>query len=344
MSSTSTCGCGARARDGYLCRACTRQLREALADLAPGQTQLPSYATGPAGRGRSTRWDTTAGVLVGGLADHLATTVTRQARIEPGSGGTERPLVFHEKAAEVRSLLILTLGPWARWLLEHERPQPPAPCPHRDPVGADCRACAVDAATLQRMATARWRRTAAAVTENPAPAAAYLLERLDTIRQQPEASQLHAAVVDVLERVTRVIDRPGELVAAGACGNELPDGALCPRALYADPAEDHVTCPACEFRWKVAERRAWLLTSAQDSLGTAATISAALTRLDQPVTVDRIYQWKRRGRLAQHGTDATGAPLYRLGDVVDLLVEAARAEQERARRPSGRRQSDRATA
>lgn len=325
---SASCGsCGGKVPDGHLCRSCGRQLREALADLAPGRSLLPGHAVGLAGRGRSIRWDAPSAVVVGGLAGQLDTTVTRQARLTaPGKRGKgdTGPTPFHEKGAEIRSMLRNTLGPWVAWLLEMERPTPDAPrCRHRDPVGVDCRRCAVEGAQAHAVRRARWIRAAAAVSAGDVGAmAAYLLDRVNVIEGQEEAPVLRSAVLDAVRRVERVIDREPEKVAAGECGAELPDETVCQRQLYADPTEPFVICPACETRWSVTDRRAWLLASAEDSVANAATISAALTRLDQPVTADRIYKWRERGRLVQHGADPRGAPMYRLGDVLDLLSES----------------------
>lgn len=350
MTSTDCASCGASSPDGYLCRTCGRQLREALADLAPGRQLLPAHAEGPAGRGVSTRWDVPSAVVVGGLAGHLDTTVARQSRIgarTKQAKGDLGPPPFNEKGAEVRALLVHTLAPWAAWMLETERPTVDAPaCRHRDPIGVNCRRCAVDLVQQHAMRRARWARTAAAVTDGDVGAlAAYLLERVNVIEGRDEAGRFHADILRAVRKLEQIVDQPAEMLAAGRCGAELPGGMACRRDLYADTEQPFVTCPKCRTRWPVAERRARLLASAEDALENAATIATALTRLDHPVTADRIYKWKERGRLVQHGTDRRGAPLYRLGDVVDLLaadmqkaeerrVKAAKAEVARARKAS----------
>ena len=38
-----------------------------------------------------------------------------------------------------------------------------------------------------------------------------------------------------------------------------------------------------------------------------------------PVTPELVRKWKYRGRLVSRGHDTPGSPLYRVGDVVDLL-------------------------
>lgn len=354
--STNTCGCGAPVTDSYLCRACTRALREALTDLAPGRSYLPGHAIGTAGRGTTTRWDAPSAVVVGGLAGQLDTTVARLARIGDRStvAGGEKPVNFHEKGAEIRTLLMSTFAPWAAALLESERPtiQPPG-CRHRSAIGVDC-PCVVQLAQAHTARRTRWTRTAAAIRGGDVGAtASYLLSRMSVIQGDAGAPVLHAAVLEAVRRVERVIDREPERVAAGECGAELPNEILCTKVLYVDPEEAYVICPACKTRWSVAERRAWLLAAAQDSLGNAATIATALTRLDQPVTPELIRKWKERGKLIPHGNEPpppcrdhqgigrqpqsceacrskVGVPLYRLGDVVDLLTDSMAAASRRS--------------
>jgi hypothetical protein len=334
--STHPCpACGTPAPDTTLCATCVRELRDALTDLAPGRPQLPTHATGPAGRRPSLRWDLPTAVHVGGLADHLQTTTARLARIGTATGPSAvKPPPFHEKAAAVRDHLLQALTPWARHALELHRPtpQPPA-CRHRDPVGVDCRPCALDAPAAHAARIARWNAATAALDRGDLAAiATQLLDDLHTLTVRDDAADLHHTVTTAVAQVERVIDRPADEWFAGDCGAEHDDGHLCDVPLYAEPGATYVTCTdragrtGCGTTWSVADRRTWLLKSAEDHLGTATLISQALTRLDQPVTADRIRKWKQRGRLTER---PEGSKLYRLGDVLDLL---AADDQAHARR------------
>jgi len=66
-------------------------------------------------------------------------------------------------------------------------------------------------------------------------------------------------------------------------------------------------------------RREWLLEAAEDRLERAAHIAQAVTDLGSPISADRIRKWAERGRLVPHATDGRGRPLYRVGDVTELL-------------------------
>jgi hypothetical protein len=93
-----------------------------------------------------------------------------------------------------------------------------------------------------------------------------------------------------------------------------------------------VRCRDCRTVYDVAERREWLLHSAEDVLATAPVISRALTRMGSEVMPDRIRQWASVSgggrRLVRRGRDRSGVPLYRLGDVMDLLAAEARRQAE----------------
>lgn len=145
---------------------------------------------------------------------------------------------------------------------------------------------------------------------------AWLLWRIDGISAQPWA-------VDVLQQLSRAaahafvaIDRPPSRTFAGPCDE-------CGRDLYAVPGRSVITCRPCGLTYDLAARRESLLRAVDDQLATATEISRALTSLEMPVTNERIRQWRHRERIEQRGHDKRGVPLYRVGDIVALLIEHA---------------------
>lgn len=80
-----------------------------------------------------------------------------------------------------------------------------------------------------------------------------------------------------------------------------------------------VTC-RCGTTWPVEERRTWLLREAEHVLGTATELARALSGLGEHITPSMIRGYAHRRRLANRGTDETGRPLYRLGDVLALTL------------------------
>lgn len=149
-----------------------------------------------------------------------------------------------------------------------------------------------------------------------APAmAAWLLPRLPDVIGLPWAVTL-LDVRRIADRGARIVDAPAERTYAGPCDT-------CGTDLYAQEGRGTVTCPDCRTMYDLATRRAWLLDVVDDRLATATEIARALTSLELPVSSERIRQWRHRDRLDERGSDRRGRPLYRVGDVVDLLVEYA---------------------
>lgn len=152
-------------------------------------------------------------------------------------------------------------------------------------------------------------------TASPATMARWLLPHLPGIAAQPWAADT-LRLVRVTTRSQHVIDAPAPRTFAGPCDD-------CGHDLYARTGKPQVTCHNCGLTYDLAARRTWLLGMVHDRLATATDVARALTSLELPCTAERIRQWKHRGRLAALGHDPLGHPLYRVGDVVDLLVQQA---------------------
>lgn len=157
--------------------------------------------------------------------------------------------------------------------------------------------------------------------DHPAAMSGWLLARLPHMVGLPWAPTL-LRITHVTTRGQRIIDSPPDRTYAGPCGT-------CGTDLYAKPEEAHATCHDCGVTYDLATRRAWLLDVVDDQLATATEIARALTTLHTPVTAERIRQWKRRNRVTVRGTDRRGDPLFRVGDVVDLLVEYAEKQADK---------------
>jgi hypothetical protein len=100
----------------------------------------------------------------------------------------------------------------------------------------------------------------------------------------------------------------------------------CGAALYADRAAASHDCPTpgCEVVYVVADRVADLLDRSRAVVAPASTIVTALTSLDQPVTEERVRQWRSRGLLTPARIVGRQAH-FRVGDVIDLLARGGRA-------------------
>lgn len=153
---------------------------------------------------------------------------------------------------------------------------------------------------------------------------AMLLGQVEWLRHQPFGGE---AVTDIRQAAWRgwaVCDQPVERVYAGPCDRKGEHGDTpCLEELYVPLGASEAEC-RCGLVWNVADRRSWLLESAEGMLVTAADLSRFLTVYGEPVKVDRIKKWAQRGQLQQHGRDGRGHPLYRVGEATRLLVEMTR--------------------
>jgi hypothetical protein len=162
--------------------------------------------------------------------------------------------------------------------------------------------------------------------------AAHLAGNLEWIRHHPAAAECVDDVCRGVAAAWHAVDRHPDRLYAGPCWRKDDvTGAACSGELYAGLDAVVAVCPVCNWRFDVAERRAWLLEAARDVLASATLISAALSRLEVPVTVDRLWQWQHRGRVFNHSAPGED-PTYRVGDVIDLLDAWAVQQAERAAR------------
>lgn len=144
--------------------------------------------------------------------------------------------------------------------------------------------------------------------------ALWLAGQVTWLRYRPEADEAYDELHDACRLVARTIDIPVPRWYAGPCE--------CGVELYAASQAMVVRCQVdeCRREYDARERKAWLLEQARDVLAHAGWIAAAASALGEPVTADMIYGYVRRGRLLAHGRDLRARPLYRVGDVLDVLA------------------------
>lgn len=272
------------------------------------------------------------------LVTQLHLTATRQAQVGASGGGGEvagdpaeqdhgevsvrvAPLPYVPHASDVAEQLHGVLSGWVARTLRADRDEAPIGPRRRGPNSASTPALA-----------------------------AWLLGRLHTLQHRPGSTREELAVLRrLVARGRSIIDREVERRYLGQCWTPLRDEdgnliiaageqAFCYADVYARPHDRKVACPSCGAIHVVDKRRENLLDLARPRLERAADVSRALTSLDNPVTAERIRQWARRGRLHPAGRATDGKPLYRIGDVIDLLTADA---QRIARRTTNNREETR---
>jgi hypothetical protein len=161
---------------------------------------------------------------------------------------------------------------------------------------------------------------------NPGLYAAYLTDSLTDIQVDPQAGSLADEIGYAVVTAQRAVDKPLQHVYAGPCDK-------CTTDLYAHPRAKEAACRNvdCDAVYDIEARRTWLLEQAEGQLLTATEMSRALPGLLQkPLTAATIRGLAHRGRLTQHPADPRRPrdPLYRVGEVIDLLTSI---EEESAR-------------
>jgi hypothetical protein len=220
-----------------------------------------------------------------GLAYDLDIAITRQARIgsRDGSRPATAPMPYDDRAAKTAEHLRGVLASWALLVIQETRADAPAD------------------QTLTGLAA--WFRA-----------------RVGWLRHHVAGAEAHDEITTAVRAARRVCDRPADRLYAGPCD--------CGTDLYGRLDASYVVCPGaeCDAVWNVEDRRRWLLHSAEDVLATPLEISRALTRYAQPVTPSAIRGYVHRGQLSARGARTEGhreIPVYRLGDVLDILARQA---------------------
>lgn len=182
-----------------------------------------------------------------------------------------------------------------------------------------------------------------------ASVARFVQAGLPWLRRHEGAAEAVTGLTAAVAGLRHSIDRQADRIYAGPCNAPLEDGSVCQQHLTTTRGAREIHCDprrgGCDAKYDPSEQSAWLLAAAEDQLAPAFVLAQAVTRLGQTVPAGTIRQWALRGRLLEHGLDLDGHPLYRVGDVLDLIAaEAARRakqaiakDHDRLSRDHGRR-------
>ena len=268
------------------------------------------------------------------LHSELDVTLTKQSRVGSTNGPAQPPevdpdpqpknvilwgvavqaLPFHIGASSVAHDVANAISTWARVILEErgmDLPLIPEP-----PIGP---ICTPTECKHQSCIVIRWHVKDSEMTH----AAKFIAEYVWWLRRRPEAPEAYSDLVAIASQLERIIDNPPTLKYAGPCN-------ICRKDLYVREGAGTVECRPCGMTYDMDGRREWLLECAEDRLERASLIAQAVTDLGSPISADRIRKWAQRGQLLPHATDRLSRPLYRVGDVTDLLrFEAVKVNSRR---------------
>lgn len=316
------CQCGEPTAGTVLCRRCTKTLDVAIANVRAYVADLDTIRT------RQTRYGS-AYTSKGGAGREMPLPIDLRFADYPSHNGDARTTgTVFGRGTDLAWSARNTITGWTRVVLEEW--QPP-----RRVIGCDdtlCRRC------QPMRAEAHFRRPP---RDDQVSCCHYLQRLLPRIVAAEWASDMLDEMLDLERRLRRFVDRPADRWYAGPCTaglHGLEATWFCGTELYAELGKPEVTCRECGISYDVAERRAWLLAAAEDRWETATTIARAVvvwTDYDRGESrlVRRISDWAKRDRILVRGrreVDGRPRPLYRLGDVLDLLADDARDAEKRS--------------
>lgn len=289
------------------------------------------------------------------FADLVTTVKARQVRLgESGRKPSEAPLGMDARfaklgdASEVEFATRNTVSTWVREIQENTAGEAQGP------------ACTTDGRCEHNSCVGIWRSRYP--DDTVASMCRYLLRWSDWLRVSPDGPEALDELLDLEERLRKLVDRPAERWFAGPCGAEIAHAGqnggqggsgerqsiggylVCDEPLYARTERGNVECRVCGATYDIGERRAWLLTYAENQVAQASLIARAITAWGEVESSERtiaarIRQWGVRNRIfpvLHERVNGVERPLYRIGDVLDLLAEDARHADEKRERKAVR--------
>lgn len=240
-----------------------------------------------------------------GLWHDLQDTITGQTKMTAGGKSNERAMPYREKPSKASTYVKNQL---ATWVIELDMGD-------TEGLGDNVRALAL-----------------------------WLKDRVQRIRAHAAAEEACDEFAYCVQIMTRYVDRPADLDFCGTC-------EVCGKDRYSRHGAVEGVCRGCkaagiETIYDPVGSRGALLARARDEHQTVAKCAMVLASFGLPVKAKTIQNWAApRYRIdsdgvrhATHppriwatGTDDSGANLYRIGDVEDLIREALEAKVGKVR-------------
>lgn len=235
------------------------------------------------------------------LAVELRTTIAKQAVLSTQSSGGKPiapPLPYSPHASEIGKILHRILVGWTHVMQEHVR-RAPGPICRRRTTGGICghpSCMAIDGPADDTRELALWLRG-----------------RASSLTRHEAAVEVHDEIVEAVNAAARVIDRRAERVYAGPCGE-------CGTDLYAKPGAVAATCRTCGEGHHIATQHERMLEQLGDRLEHAAGAGKILRVTGVDVADSTIRYLAQQGRILSHGLDVHRRPLYRIGEILEVLA------------------------
>lgn len=170
---------------------------------------------------------------------------------------------------------------------------------------------------------------------------AWLINHLNAVRKLPAPAGVHDAIAAAVDTLRSAVDLPRVRKFRGPCRS-------CNRDLYAYDGDNEVTCDVrrggCGAIYDATDLAEFLIEQARPVLMTADKARTAIrdwTEVDIPAGT--IRTWHNRGQLAAIAWEHKGKPtpvwihrndppLFRFGDILDLIQKPKRARSRTRRR------------
>lgn len=119
-------------------------------------------------------------------------------------------------------------------------------------------------------------------------------------------------------RMMAVSERPADWLILGDCA-ALDDDTPCAGRYRYQRGDVMARCSKCPFEVEIVEYRRWQLRRVPFAPARLTRLVRALEGLGVAVRLNTVQVWAHRGRLVPCEFDTAGKPLYRVGDVLDIL-------------------------
>jgi hypothetical protein len=221
------------------------------------------------------------------LLDELDTTICGDDKVGGASIGvvvrsTDHSISFNERASDAKTALCNTVVGWTKLFAEDN--------PH----------LIFDVTTIEQ--AARW-----------------MAGFPNLLAGHPAAVEMHDELRVRVRDARKAIDRRPGRAFLGICGGVF-EGVVCDAALHVYEGKHEARCFECGTEWRVEDRRRAMLSSLEDRVAHSGALAALVKRNGVSLASSTVRNYARSGKIRQVGVDEKKRPVYRVGDVLDVLL------------------------